>query len=104
MGSRSNRSRRYSEEFERDAVAPVHSSGRTVTETAVGNGCWERCPGADCNHSGAPASIRVHRKKAQHQVPISPSPGGAGHCPDPPGCGTTPTTEDCQLRLARCLI
>ncbi|KFG71714.1 transposase [Streptomyces mutabilis] len=34
MGSKSNRSRRYSEEFKRDAVALVHSSGRTVTEVA----------------------------------------------------------------------
>ncbi|WP_416370601.1 transposase [Streptomyces sp. PR69] len=34
MGSLSNRSRRYSEEFKRDAVALVRSSGRTVTEAA----------------------------------------------------------------------
>ncbi|MFI9772962.1 transposase [Streptomyces sp. NPDC052415] len=34
MGSKSNRSRRYSEEFKRDAVALVQSSGRTVTEAA----------------------------------------------------------------------
>ncbi|MFH8739148.1 transposase [Streptomyces sp. NPDC017964] len=30
----SNRSRRYSEEFKRDAVALVRSSGKTVTEVA----------------------------------------------------------------------
>ncbi|WP_349816454.1 transposase [Streptomyces sp. MRC013] len=36
MGSRSNRSRRYSEEFKRDAAALVRSSGRTVTEVARG--------------------------------------------------------------------
>ncbi|EFE72301.1 MULTISPECIES: transposase [Streptomyces] len=34
MGSKSNRSRRYTEEFKRDAVALVRSSGRTVTEVA----------------------------------------------------------------------
>jgi transposase len=34
VGSKSNRSRRYSEEFKRDAVALVRSSGRTVTEVA----------------------------------------------------------------------
>ncbi|MGW7356267.1 transposase [Streptomyces sp. NPDC054802] len=34
MGSKSNRSRRYTEEFKRDAVALVRSSGKTVTEAA----------------------------------------------------------------------
>lgn len=34
MGSKSNRSRRYTEEFKRDAVGLVRSSGRTVTEVA----------------------------------------------------------------------
>jgi transposase len=34
VGSKSNRSRRYTEEFKRDAVALVRSSGRTVTEVA----------------------------------------------------------------------
>ena len=34
MGSKSNRSGRYTEEFQRDAVALVRSSGRTVTEVA----------------------------------------------------------------------
>ncbi|MFE0733239.1 transposase [Streptomyces antibioticus] len=34
MGSKSNRSRRYSEEFKREAVALVRSSGKTVTEVA----------------------------------------------------------------------
>ncbi|WP_406356989.1 transposase [Streptomyces sp. NBC_01635] len=34
MGNKSNRSRRYTEEFKRDAVALVRSSGRTVTEVA----------------------------------------------------------------------
>ncbi|WP_327320369.1 transposase [Streptomyces sp. NBC_01235] len=34
MGSKSNRSRRYSEEFKGDAVALVRSSGKTVTEVA----------------------------------------------------------------------
>ncbi|MGW5202828.1 transposase [Streptomyces spiralis] len=34
MGSKSNRSRRYTEEFKRDAVALVQSSGKTVTEVA----------------------------------------------------------------------
>ncbi|MFE5144503.1 transposase [Streptomyces fagopyri] len=35
MGSKSNRSRRYTEEFKRDAVALVRSSGKTVTEVYV---------------------------------------------------------------------
>ncbi|MFE7213473.1 transposase [Streptomyces sp. NPDC057611] len=34
MGSKSNRSRRYTEEFKRDAVALARSSGKTVTEMA----------------------------------------------------------------------
>ncbi|MFF9756744.1 transposase [Streptomyces sp. NPDC014344] len=34
MGSGSNRSRRYPEEFKRDAVALVRSSGRAVTGAA----------------------------------------------------------------------
>ncbi|MCX5441920.1 transposase [Streptomyces sp. NBC_00063] len=34
MGSKSNRSRRYTEEFKRDAIALVRSSGRSVTEVA----------------------------------------------------------------------
>jgi hypothetical protein len=32
VGSKSNRSRRYTEEFKRDAVALVRSSGKTVTD------------------------------------------------------------------------
>ncbi|NNN32184.1 transposase [Streptomyces sp. S3(2020)] len=34
MGSKSNHSRRYTEEFKRDAVALVRSSGKTVTDVA----------------------------------------------------------------------
>ncbi|MGW2825935.1 transposase [Streptomyces sp. NPDC001443] len=34
MGSKTERSRRYTEEFERDAVALMRSSGKTVTEVA----------------------------------------------------------------------
>lgn len=34
MGSKSNRSRRYAEEFKRDVVALVRSFGKTVTEVA----------------------------------------------------------------------
>ncbi|WP_443071796.1 transposase [Streptomyces sp. WMMC940] len=34
MGSESDSSRRYTEEFKRDAVALVRSSGKTVTEVA----------------------------------------------------------------------
>ncbi|MGW2938466.1 transposase [Streptomyces sp. NPDC001156] len=34
VGSTSSRSRRYTEEFKRDAVALVCSSGKTVTEVA----------------------------------------------------------------------
>ncbi|MFD1832878.1 transposase [Streptomyces desertarenae] len=33
-GTKSNRSRRYTEEFERDAIALVHSSGKTVAGVA----------------------------------------------------------------------
>ncbi|MFI5802063.1 transposase [Streptomyces sp. NPDC051561] len=32
MGSKNNRNKRYTEEFERDAIALVDSTGRTVTE------------------------------------------------------------------------
>lgn len=35
VGSKSNRSKRYTEEFTRDAVALVRSSGKTVTEVEV---------------------------------------------------------------------
>ncbi|MEU9979258.1 transposase [Streptomyces sp. NPDC051014] len=34
MGSKSNRGGRYTEEFRRDAVVFVHSTGKTVTEVA----------------------------------------------------------------------
>ncbi|AWW41968.1 transposase [Streptomyces cadmiisoli] len=34
MGSKSNRSRRYTAEFKRDVVALVRSSWKTVTEVA----------------------------------------------------------------------
>lgn len=34
MGSKSNHSRQYPEEFKRDADALVHSSGKAVTEVA----------------------------------------------------------------------
>ncbi|WP_406510540.1 transposase [Streptomyces sp. NBC_00212] len=34
MGSKNNRSKRYTEEFKRDAIALVDSTGRTVTEVA----------------------------------------------------------------------
>ncbi|MEU6325398.1 transposase [Streptomyces sp. NPDC047009] len=34
MGSKSSRSRRYTKEFKRDAVALVRSFGKTVTEVA----------------------------------------------------------------------
>ncbi|MEV7181672.1 hypothetical protein [Kitasatospora sp. NPDC093679] len=37
-----------------------------VREAAVRNGYWQECPGAGCTYRGAPASIRVHRKKAEH--------------------------------------
>ncbi|WP_395297282.1 hypothetical protein ACF9IK_30490 [Kitasatospora hibisci] len=37
-----------------------------IREAAVESGHWEACPGADCNYLGTPASIRNHRKKAQH--------------------------------------
>ncbi|MFB7224929.1 transposase [Streptomyces sp. NPDC056227] len=42
MGSKSNRSRRYTEEFKRDAVALVRSSGKTVTEVAGRSGSAPR--------------------------------------------------------------
>ncbi|MET9469504.1 transposase [Streptomyces sp. NPDC006544] len=34
MSKKSNTSKRYTAEFKRDAVALVHSSGKTVTEVA----------------------------------------------------------------------
>ncbi|MEU2159348.1 transposase, partial [Streptomyces sp. NPDC019396] len=34
MGSSNNRTKRYTEEFRRDAIALVDSTGRTVTEVA----------------------------------------------------------------------
>lgn len=34
MGSTNNRMKRYTEEFKRDAIALVDSTGRTVTEVA----------------------------------------------------------------------
>lgn len=37
-----------------------------VRDAAVVAGYWERCPGVGCNYLGAPASIRLHRKKVQH--------------------------------------
>ncbi|MFE2738063.1 transposase [Streptomyces sp. NPDC059349] len=42
MGSKSNRNRRYSEEFKRDAVALVRSSGKTVTAVAGRSGSVPR--------------------------------------------------------------
>ena len=41
MGSKSNRSRRYTEEFKRDAVALVRSSGKTVTEVGEVQHHWD---------------------------------------------------------------
>lgn len=35
----------------------------SVTEAAVTNGTWERCPRPDCPYVGAPASIRNHAAK-----------------------------------------
>ncbi|SHN36133.1 transposase [Streptomyces yunnanensis] len=34
MGNKNNHSKRYTEEFKPDAIAPVDSTGRTVTEVA----------------------------------------------------------------------
>jgi hypothetical protein len=39
---------------------------KSVRRAAVESGYWEECPGVDCGYTGAPASIRNHRKKAQH--------------------------------------
>ena len=41
-------------------------AGHSVTAAAVDAGAWERCPHVDCDYVGAPASIRVHQKRAGH--------------------------------------
>ncbi|GEM_PF-3157407 len=41
-------------------------AGHSVTAAAVDEGAWERCPLRGCDYVGAPASIRVHQKRAGH--------------------------------------
>ncbi|MFD8542139.1 hypothetical protein [Streptomyces rubrogriseus] len=41
-----------------------HGPGHSVTAKAVHEGSWEKCP--NCAYVGAPASIRLHQKKADH--------------------------------------
>lgn len=43
-----------------------YSPGRSVTAEAVRSGDWEPCPKTGCEYVGAPASIRVHRKRYGH--------------------------------------
>ncbi|MGW1898482.1 transposase [Streptomyces hirsutus] len=60
MSKKSNTSKRYTAEFKRDAVALVHSSGKTVTEVAREIGVsaeglrnWVRQDQADRGHGPA---------------------------------------------------
>ncbi|MEH0510605.1 MULTISPECIES: transposase [unclassified Streptomyces] len=69
MGSKSNRSRRYTEEFKRDAVALVRSSGKTVTEVARQLGVsaeglrnWVKQDEPDCGH-GAPGELTTAERE-----------------------------------------
>lgn len=41
-------------------------AGHSVTAAAVDEGAWERCSASDCDYVGAPASVRVHRRRAGH--------------------------------------
>ncbi|MCM9083115.1 hypothetical protein OG590_08010 [Streptomyces goshikiensis] len=41
-----------------------YGPGHSVTAKAVHEGSWEKCP--NCAYVGAPASIRLHQKKADH--------------------------------------
>lgn len=38
---------------------------RSVTDEAVRRSLWQACPETGCDYKGAPASLRLHRKK-QH--------------------------------------
>ncbi len=69
MGSKSNRSKRYSEEFKRGAVALVRSSDRTVTEVARDLGVsaeglrnWVRQDQAD-RGQGAPGELTTAERE-----------------------------------------
>lgn len=39
---------------------------KSVTDDAVRNGSWERCPEADCCYCGTSTSVRTHRRAAEH--------------------------------------
>ena len=43
-----------------------YDADNSVTDDAVRSGSWERCPRAECNYVGSPASVRNHRSKAGH--------------------------------------
>ncbi|WP_373463648.1 transposase [Streptomyces canus] len=76
MGSKSNRSRRYTEEFKRDAVALVRSSGKTVTEVA-------RQGGAECFSSTQPPRFPAAAVLPAGRT-VSPA-GGRRHVQQPFG-------------------
>ncbi|MEU2603069.1 transposase [Streptomyces hirsutus] len=76
MGSKSNRSRRYTEEFKRDAVALVRSSGRTVTGVA--------------RELGVSAEGAAQLGQAG---PGRSGPGGTGRADDGRAGGAAPTAQ-----------
>jgi hypothetical protein len=41
-----------------------YGRSRNVTEAALAQGSWERCP--KCWYAGLPTSIAIHRRKAGH--------------------------------------
>jgi len=45
--------------------AAGYGPGHSVSREAVRLGAWEECP-KGCGYVGAPASIRIHRKRASH--------------------------------------
>ena len=74
MGSKSNRSRRYTEEFKRDAVALARSSGKTVTEVAREIGVsaedlrnWVRQDTVD-RGQGAPGELTSTEREELHRL------------------------------------
>ncbi|MGK5500310.1 transposase [Streptomyces sp. URMC 125] len=58
--TKSNRSRRYTEEFERDAIALVHSSGKTVAGVARELGVSAGGCGSGPGRTG-PTAVRGRR-------------------------------------------
>ncbi|MFD5234648.1 transposase [Streptomyces qaidamensis] len=90
MGSKSNRSRRYTEEFKRDEVALVRSSGKTVTEVARQLGVsaeglrnWVKQDEID-RGQGAPGELTTAASRGAYGVPrIHAGLCRLGHCVNP---------------------